>query len=787
MASGGQNMTTYLAKGFSSVFTTDASNSDNLLYINTSDTNITADMLGATTSIAFTRMNTTGAYTTGHIVWLNAANIGTPFQLVVHDSSDLYLYKRWKSSGTWTTWTKMNAGHADDATKITSTPNNTTTFLRGDNTWSNTISNEFKIVRTTTDWKTGAILTFNTTMSNTTGYSYIASYQTPTATTYNDSLVIVATGGCFIGGGEGAETIHQNVMSGSGTEDLFLCPDGSIRIYTGADSKTEKAIFDSSSQFYPAANNTGAIGISGNKWANMYATTFHGALDGNATTSTSIAVTAAAENDCVPDTDRFQAFRCTSSSTGGGDGYIWAQRWNGGNYVTQIYTEVDASYLMCYRFKKNADSTWGAWKRIPMGDGTGASGTWGISITGNSATTSKLLDSTYSWTATEVHNYMAARVLKAGDTMTGSLVISQPDDHRDYGLYGTYKYTKAATIWSMGTSYKIAADGSGLGNLYGAAYGYAGQAYIGSNTYAGGHQFLWCENGAVKVALGQNIWTAGKVTATGGYADRTNGTATYLNYGAAGLAGSAISWMTCWNGYELRAISKAEVFNLVRDNGGDGRYAKLAAHNNLTASGNEFTFASSEFSGTMWINYRTAGGTNGNIGQYNFGQGKGGSYAAVYAAKVYNAVWNDFAEYRKSDITESGRVLVSDGKGHLILSTERLQPSARVVSDTFGCSVGMSDSAKTPIGVAGRVLVYPYQPRENYKVGDALCAAPNGTADIMTREEIIQYPDRIIGIVDEVPEYEIWNQVLTAAKPGDKGGKTETHIEVNGRIWIYVR
>jgi len=49
----------------------------------------------------------------------------------------------------------------------------------------------------------------------------------------------------------------------------------------------------------------------------------------------------------------------------------------------------------------------------------------------------------------------------------------------------------------------------------------------------------------------------------------------------------------------------------------------------------------------------------------------------------------------------------------------------------------MSDNAKTPIGVAGRVLVYPYQSRENYKVGDALCAAPNGTADIMTREEII--------------------------------------------------
>jgi hypothetical protein len=69
----------------------------------------------------------------------------------------------------------------------------------------------------------------------------------------------------------------------------------------------------------------------------------------------------------------------------------------------------------------------------------------------------------------------------------------------------------------------------------------------------------------------------------------------------------------------------------------------------------------------------------------------------------------------------------------------------------------MSDNAKTPIGVAGRVLVYPYQPRENYKVGDVLCAAPNGTVDIMTREEIRDYPDRIVGIVDEVPDYEIWD------------------------------
>ena len=47
------------------------------------------------------------------------------------------------TSGAWSGWSKISAGHADDATKITSTPNNTTTFLRGDNTWSNHLTSTF--------------------------------------------------------------------------------------------------------------------------------------------------------------------------------------------------------------------------------------------------------------------------------------------------------------------------------------------------------------------------------------------------------------------------------------------------------------------------------------------------------------------------------------------------------------------------------------------------------------------------------------------------------------------
>ena len=144
----------------------------------------------------------------------------------------------------------------------------------------------------------------------------------------------------------------------------------------------------------------------------------------------------------------------------------------------------------------------------------------------------------------------------------------------------------------------------------------------------------------------------------------------------------------------------------------------------------------------------------------------------IYGNNVYGAVWNDYAEFRKSKELEPGRVICENGDGTLSRSTERMQAAPEVVSDTFGFAIGETDECKTPVAVSGRVLVYTYEPRDSYKAGDVVCAGPDGTVSKMTREEIKEYPDRMIGVVSEIPNYDTWGT---------------GNVAVNGRIWIKVK
>lgn len=153
---------------------------------------------------------------------------------------------------------------------------------------------------------------------------------------------------------------------------------------------------------------------------------------------------------------------------------------------------------------------------------------------------------------------------------------------------------------------------------------------------------------------------------------------------------------------------------------------------------------------------------------------KGGVHVAkqLYASKVYNAVWNDYAECRKAETLEPGRVVIEDASGKMKLSSERLQPGGSIISDTYGHSMGYTEECQTPVAVAGRVLSYYDGDIGMYTVGAAVGTGPNGTVSLMTREEIMAYPDRIVGIVSEIPSYKEWGP---------------EHIKVNGRIWIKIK
>lgn len=145
---------------------------------------------------------------------------------------------------------------------------------------------------------------------------------------------------------------------------------------------------------------------------------------------------------------------------------------------------------------------------------------------------------------------------------------------------------------------------------------------------------------------------------------------------------------------------------------------------------------------------------------------------------LYGAVWNDYAECRSAEEIDPGYVVTETATGRMTKATERLMPACKIISDTFGFCIGETEKSKTPIAVTGRVLAYPYRDRSEYHLGDAVCSAPNGTIDIMTREEIMMYPERIIGTVSEIPSYDIW-------QAGTQDGAND--IKVNGRIWVYVR
>lgn len=143
----------------------------------------------------------------------------------------------------------------------------------------------------------------------------------------------------------------------------------------------------------------------------------------------------------------------------------------------------------------------------------------------------------------------------------------------------------------------------------------------------------------------------------------------------------------------------------------------------------------------------------------------------LQATKLFGAVYNDYAEYRSAE-AKPGRCIIEKGDGTLIPSTARLQLGANIVSDTYGFAIGETNDATCPVAVCGRVLVYPLEAKELYTPGAAVCSGPDGTISLMTREEIKEWPDAIVGYVSEIPTYDTWGT---------------DNVSVDGRIWIKIK
>jgi hypothetical protein len=150
------------------------------------------------------------------------------------------------------------------------------------------------------------------------------------------------------------------------------------------------------------------------------------------------------------------------------------------------------------------------------------------------------------------------------------------------------------------------------------------------------------------------------------------------------------------------------------------------------------------------------------------GAGRGGVISGF--SKVYNAVWNDYADYItvEPDTPKTpGRVIIFDGHYHKA-ATEYAQPGALgIVSDTFSFVAGTKlGETQVPLAVSGFVLAYV---DKVYPSGTPLTSAPDAGLTEMALETKMKFPERLL-----------------ATFYREETNKTWFGLEVKGRHWVKV-
>ncbi len=147
----------------------------------------------------------------------------------------------------------------------------------------------------------------------------------------------------------------------------------------------------------------------------------------------------------------------------------------------------------------------------------------------------------------------------------------------------------------------------------------------------------------------------------------------------------------------------------------------------------------------------------------------------LIAEKVWNAVYNDYADFQKisnEEIIIFGRCYY-DTKNGAKLCSERCQKSViGIASDTFGFAAGAEvNTHQAPFAVCGWVLAYV---DKEYESGTPLTNDEYGYLTEMSMEEKNQFPERLIAIYKCKENNIYW---------GSKNKK----IYVDNRHWVKVK
>lgn len=200
---------------------------------------------------------------------------------------------------------------------------------------------------------------------------------------------------------------------------------------------------------------------------------------------------------------------------------------------------------------------------------------------------------------------------------------------------------------------------------------------------------------------------------------------------------------------------------------------KLSQFVNLLIIGNP------AYGGAAKIYSATIDAVTGAISNWNgndlvMSQNKSTVSGQFKAEKVWNAVWNDYADFQKLDDKLIYGLAYYDTQNGAKICNQRCQLSVMgIASDTFAHAVGQGANVggELPIAVAGWVLAYV---DKEYPCGTPLTNDEKGWLTEMTLQEKRDFPERLIAIYKKNESKEFF-------------GTETSKIEVNGRHWVKVK